>query len=356
MSEITLKGALELGRGAHLKLDLIDKKIIAILGENARATHLFISKLVGLSKGSVRYRIERMKHLDLLRATMTLINPYKLGFSFYTIFLRLDNIDDKKELEIMQYFALHPYTAWTGICFNWDIGLHLFACNEYHFQEIIKEIEQKCEHFLKEIQIIPIVAILSYRNIPADFFKEFRSKIEFTKRDISFGSLIKRKKIEKTDVTVKLDKLDILIIKKLSQNATVQFSDIAKEARVTIDTVKNRIERLIKEDVILSFSPLFNISYLGLQPYVIFIKLRPNARIEPLENYFKDNIQFALKTYGIWDYTLWIALENELQFFYFLRDLRNKFQDAIASFDTISVIKDFKFTFTPEGFLSDISK
>ena len=355
MDGITFKGALELGRGTHLKLDIIDKKIIAILGENARATHLFISKLVGLSKGSVRYRIERMRQLDLLRATTIIINPYKLGFSFYTVFLRLGNIDDKKELEIMQYLALHPYTVWTGICLNWDISINLFAHDEHHLQEIIKEIEQQCAHYLKEIQIIPIISIISYRNIPAAFAEELGLKIEFSKKDLSFGSVIKREVAEKINEITKLDNLDAIIIKNLGKDANTSFSAIAKEGNTTIDTVKNRIERLIKEKVILSFNPLFNISYLGFQTYVIFIKLKPNAKVELLENFLREVIQFTLKTYGIWDYTLWVALENELALFYLLRELRKTFQDLIASFDTITVIKDFKFNLVPSGLLKDVS-
>ena len=356
MHELTFKGLLELDRGVHIKLDVIDKKIIAILNENARATPLFIATIVGISKSSVRYRIERLKQLDIIRGNTIIVNPYKFGFSYYTIFFRLQNVDDKKELQIMQYIALHPYTIWTGVCINWDVGIQLFAHNEHHLQEIIKNIEMQCSPHVKEIQIIPIISILSYRTIPHTFAKNLRLKIEFLRRDASFGSIIKRKRVDKTNEVAKLDALDAFILKTLSKNATTSFSAMAKEGHTTIDTVRHRIERLIKEQVILSFNPLLNASYLGFQPYVILLKVKPSASVALLEAFLQERIQFAFKTYGIWNYILWHGFENELELFYLVREIRNKFQDAIASFDTISVIKDFKFNLIPEGVLKDIQE
>ena len=52
---------LELDYGKNIKLDLKDKKIISILGENCRTSATTIGKSINTSKHTVGYSFKRIK-------------------------------------------------------------------------------------------------------------------------------------------------------------------------------------------------------------------------------------------------------------------------------------------------------
>ena len=62
------------------KPDAVDLQILRILETNGRATNREIAEKVGVSEGTVRNRIERLIHEDVLRI-VGLTDPAKLGYN-----------------------------------------------------------------------------------------------------------------------------------------------------------------------------------------------------------------------------------------------------------------------------------
>lgn len=92
-----------------------------------------------------------------------------------------------------------------------------------------------------------------------------------------------------------LDEIDKHIIKRLLGNARVKMIDISKECQVSITTIKNRINRLKKEGIIIDEALIIFPSFLGYNhPISIGINLEP----EKEEDIYKV-LEERVKIFGI---------------------------------------------------------
>ena len=60
-----------------------------------------------------------------------------------------------------------------------------------------------------------------------------------------------------------LDELDVAILRRLNSDARKSFRDIARELRVSISTISNRVKRLESEGIILGYIPVLDEKKLG---------------------------------------------------------------------------------------------
>lgn len=60
-----------------------------------------------------------------------------------------------------------------------------------------------------------------------------------------------------------LDELDVAILRRLNTDARKSFRDIARELRVSISTVSNRVKRLEHEGIVLGYIPVLDEKKLG---------------------------------------------------------------------------------------------
>ena len=65
-------------------------------------------------------------------------------------------------------------------------------------------------------------------------------------------------------MTVKLlDELDVAILRRLNTDARKSFRDIARELKVSISTISNRVKRLEQEGIIVGYIPVLDEKKLG---------------------------------------------------------------------------------------------
>ena len=60
-------------------LDELDRKIVALLTENARMSYSDIGEAVGVSRVAVRARINALEKRGVIEGYTTIINPQKIG-------------------------------------------------------------------------------------------------------------------------------------------------------------------------------------------------------------------------------------------------------------------------------------
>ena len=87
------------------------------------------------------------------------------------------------------------------------------------------------------------------------------------------------------DSTGKIDTLDIKIIKDLLKNSRKSFSEIAKEADVSVATINNRFNQLKEAGIILGSSVLVDLGHFGIECHgSLFINVNPNQLNEFLRD------------------------------------------------------------------------
>ena len=142
-----------------------------------------------------------------------------------------------------------------------------------------------------------------------------------------------------------MDKLDWDIILSLNINGRKSFRHIAKELKVSLSTISNRVKRLEKEGIIERYIPVINKEKIGYDlTAVINIKLTHGKLIEVQEKISKNNhVSAVYDITGDWDSLLVAHFKDR-------RDL-NSFIKKILSMDfversntqlVLNIVKDEK--------------
>ena len=232
-----------------VKIDSYDKKILFELDSNSRASAQQISRKVRLSKVSVIQRINKLKNNKIIRNFITLVNYRKLGFTNYHIFYSLQNLSQDKEEEFIKFLKQEEEVRYIlQIDSKWDLMLALFTESNEQTDYILNKISEKYGDYIKDIRVFTIITT---------FYPGRNYLVKETGKSFTFPLI--RKKTEK----IKIDKIDDVILKNISQNARMSLTDLEKKSNIKADVIRYRLRNLIKKGVIQRFTIDFNNEQFG---------------------------------------------------------------------------------------------
>ena len=274
----------EIDYAKDVKIDLKGKKILSVLSKNCRLkpTPTQIGNIVGLSKEVVHHRIKNLENRGFIRGYYTLINPRKIGLQIFVVFLELQNISQTKENEIIDKLVKHDAAQYITRCLGkYDIIFDIIAKSMDDFDKILRNLFKEFGQYVKYYETIEILDVLKYVSL-VDSFSENLILIKKFMRDSTFMKDLENSIIDYTENKVNLDEKDFQILYLLANNATLQLKQIAEKISLSSDAIKYRIKRLIKENVILGFYPIINISMLGYHNHGILLELNNPTRLKTL--------------------------------------------------------------------------
>jgi Lrp/AsnC family leucine-responsive transcriptional regulator len=102
--------------GNTINIDKIDYLLLNEIAVNARIPLINLSKKFDISSQSVKYRIDKMEKLGLIKAFRVYIDYSKIGFNHYGIEIFIKN--HKKKNEIIEYIKRYPNLEY----YHWNIG------------------------------------------------------------------------------------------------------------------------------------------------------------------------------------------------------------------------------------------
>ena len=84
-------------RDEEIELDLIDRKLLRLLQENALATTEEMGEAANLSPTAAKRRANKLHEQGVIRKCSALVDPQRIGFSVFTlVFINLER--DRKEI------------------------------------------------------------------------------------------------------------------------------------------------------------------------------------------------------------------------------------------------------------------
>ncbi len=122
------------------ELDLIDRKILGALAEDASRSYAELSKIVNLSAPAVHDRVKRLKRDGVIKDTVAILDGCKLGRTLLT-FLVVDTSSYKATRELLT-FAARPEVE----------ELHTVAGDGCVLVKVRAVDTESLENFLMEIQ------------------------------------------------------------------------------------------------------------------------------------------------------------------------------------------------------------
>lgn len=313
------------------KIDVKDSKIIRELEINSRQSTSQISRKIGCSKEFTKYRISRLFEKKIISKTFAVIDFGKIGWTTYRIYFKLNNIDLEKEQEIFNYIKQNPAVQWIALCDGtWDIVIRMGFSNALELNETISEWLSKYGRFIDSKEIT-IATHHSWQ--PATYinknYKPLRSQLhplEINKH-------------------INIDKKDFIILKHLQENARVSLLDIAKECKLSANSVSERIKKLEKDKIIWRYTAYVNTSLAGYQHFKVFFQLHfiTTEKINTFLSFCINhaNIFTVVKTIGAWDLEIDLAAKDNKEFHKIMRDFTKHFSQVIKQYQSVLVFQDF---------------
>ena len=124
---------------AHHNLDLLDRKILRLIAEDARIPFLEVARSCNVSGAAIHQRIQKLTNLGILKGSQFIIDPEKVGYETCAyIGLYLQNpakFDDVvEELKKIPEVVECHYT--TG---GFDMFIKIYARNNPHLLNVIHD-------------------------------------------------------------------------------------------------------------------------------------------------------------------------------------------------------------------------
>ncbi|MFH1641488.1 MAG: AsnC family transcriptional regulator [Nanoarchaeota archaeon] len=154
--------------------------------------------------------------------------------------------------------------------------------------------------------------------------------------------------------TVKLDVKDKKILEILSKNSRITISQLAREIRLSRDTVDYKIKRMQDLNVILQFYPVINFRKMKYMVFHVFInidesdKKRQGEFMEVLKNH--PNIYRVMEYSDQWDYEFVLISKTMEEFNQSIAQITYEFSDIILEKSKLVKMETYFSTLLPYKF------
>ncbi len=318
--------------GKAVKLDAKGWKIISQLIKNPRANLNEISKNIGLNRNSIEYRIKQLKEKGLITGCKTIINTQKLGYKKYHIFFTINTSQHENEFieKLKESKYVNTIISYKGK-YNYEISIMIN--DETKLLDIYYLL-------IKDTSISSEEILLLTKNIKSEVLPT-----KFFKKEVNNGKYIRNGKEEKYNPDIN----DIKIMRILSNEGDLSNVEIGNRIGISHDTVRYKIKKLIASNYITEFRPAIDYSRLNLSMQTILLKLNYkyyNKHTE-LDLFLKENqnVIWATKSFGKYDYVIYILCENSNELIQFFDEIKDKFGPIFKTYDLLLVDKQHKYSY-----------
>jgi Lrp/AsnC family transcriptional regulator, leucine-responsive regulatory protein len=315
-------------------LDMKDRRILYELDLNSRIKYTLLAKKVGLKQITTRFRVERLCKNKIIQKFFTVINPARLNNVFYKLFIRLHNIDEDGKNKIMSILQEDKRIVWLAdVEGSYDIGLVFKASSVIELENILEDI---------------------YRQFHAQISKhEISTNIwgEYLTRDYLIGKerVPSKNMPSYTSYTeqIAIDTTDMKIMQSFALNARTTSVQIAKELKISVDTVLQRIKKLEQNRIITRYNLVLNHEKINQTHHKVLIYTNDYdpEKNHQLLNYCRslNRVVYIIKSFGQWNYELDIETENIDQYRAIMMKITKKFSTIIKDYDSLIVRKIYKY-------------
>lgn len=327
-------------------IDLKDRKILYILAQNARLPTNRLAKLVGLSKDAVLYRIRRLEKAGIVYKYYTRMNIASMGYTSFQLTLSLS--PKKEEMEkIMAHISAHPFclNAFTMLG-RWDVLAEFAVKNDEDVYKIVSEISDLCGAALNDLEVKSCAFLYKKTNF-MDAVGDVGMQPFSTRRSLMHKGL------------AKLDAKDAAVLHSLDANGRKRIVDIVKETGLERDVVGYRKANLEEAGVIESYGAALNIPALGFRSYYIEFGLKnitPEYEAK-LRAYFatQKGVTYGFHSANSLGGVAFFTARGPSELHETLLEFRNNFLPVMRSLEVMTVLKEHKFDFFPEGVAKQIA-
>ena len=317
-----------------LKVDSYDRKILFELDKNARISTTELGKKLRKSKQFVDYRIKRLEEEGVLSGYITVIDYSKLGYQSIRVYLKFHNITPEQQ-EKLENDLINDKEVWWLVTTEglWDVAYATAVKNVLDFYDYWDKIMTKYRKYISKRSVV------IYTHI-----KQYPKSYIVNQKNTDQGTLVGASK----DI-VSVGKKDIQLLKLLSDNGRMPFLELANRLNTSPQVIRNHINKLKKNKVILGYRALIDVSFLGYRYYKSYINLLHTERIQELKQFCLQhpNILNLNRTIGGRDFEIELQVKSFDEFDSIMKEIRQHFAGMIDDYEFIIAREEKKMVYFP---------
>jgi len=318
-----------------MKLDIKDKKILYELDKNSRISLTELAKRVKTSKEVVHYRLNNLIKGEIILKFHTVPASYRFGLTSYKVYLRLQDISQKKFDELITYLVKNKDVFWVGVSKGrWDIIFGMWARS---IEEFFVFHDKALDKFSKHIQDKELSISRESIQYNRRWLYNDNSKIN----EFNFG--------EKED-TFNLDEEDKLILDLLVNNSREKIINIAEKTKLSVDSVSYRIKKMEKQGIIKWYKCLWNAPKIGFTTCkaFVFFKNITEKRKKEFIDYCKnlENTINIVITFAPWDLEIMFETKDYESYFKIMDNIKDNFNDIVKYYESVLISSEPKQVFS----------
>lgn len=307
-----------------IKLDKTDKKIIAELDKNCRISNTQLAKIVGKSRESVKYRINQLQKKGIIQRFVTSINPNKLGYYMFKVYLQLENIPEERE-RFFEMLKNNKDIYWFGISDG------VFDCVFAILSKSIVGYFHQIHNIFSEFKDLIVRKVLGTMVDTHQYNKKFLTDEEGS--FVIFGGDV---------VDNKIDETDSKILEILANDARIPIAHLAHKLNSTVEIVRNKIKKMEELGIILSYRVAVDFNKLGFEFFkaIIYFKTLSEKDEKSLLEWMRihPNSVYYIRSLAPWEVEFEFIVENYQKFNKIINDLRKKFPHVIRNYEHLIMI------------------
>ncbi len=309
----------------NIKLDLTDRKILAELDKNCRIPNSILAKKVNKSREAVKYRIQQLQNRGIIEKFITSINPNKLGYYMFKVYLKLENIPEERE-KFFEELKQNKNIYWMGISDGaFDCVFAILSKSITGYYQQINALLSKWEHLI----ISKILGIMVDT-------KQYNKKFFLNDTNgsyVVFGGDV---------VHNEVDDLDYKILTILANDARIPLAQLARKINSTIEIVRGRIKKLEEKEIILNYRIAVDFNKLDLEFFKMFIYFRTVSEEDErsLSEWMRTHPKalYYIRSLAPWEMEPEFVVESYKEFNQIVNDLRKRFPHVIRNYEHLIMI------------------
>ncbi len=317
-----------------IKLDLKDKKILALLCNNARMPLTLISKRIGLSRDAISYRIRNYEKKGIIQGYRTMIDIAQFGYDNHHLFITLNSPSEEIEKRIITKLKELPFIrAIIKFSGSFDFEIGLIAKGMKELDKRIVEIMKCCKGFVRDCDMLTFSKFYVSRTLPK-----------------SFSDYIEDAKMENKEYSP--DKKDIEILKLIGEDALLPLYEIGDKIKLSADAIAYRLKKMKDSKIINRYLPIINYNSLDYSIYTVLFNI--SSLDEEKEKKLKEtliadkNTMWAVKTIGKFNVLIYFLVKNIDELQLSISGIRSLFPGEINHHEVLIAYEEYKYTYFPK--------
>lgn len=128
-----------------------------------------ISKKTKIPVDTVKYRIKKMEHKDIIKRYRLILDSSKLGYDRYEVFIRCKNLDNKTITKFMEYTNMNPNIEFSGRSVgNWDWEFTVNLKNNMELRNLVLAIKKEFSDNIKTLKTANLFETYNHTYFPEE--------------------------------------------------------------------------------------------------------------------------------------------------------------------------------------------